>query len=155
MTLITAAFTELLHVLQSRTALLCGLALFVAACDRTPRMGDVVGTYRLNRGDATDVIEIRDDSTYLHSVQSSRGDTIADSGKWTLEDTRGTWRVIFMDFLMRAPKEGQAGTLQVRGIWPATLGHDLRGRMRLTVNDDLGWYYVREDPSRSTEDAER
>jgi hypothetical protein len=143
-------FGKLLQRLQGSTVFVCGLvALILAACDRPAQSGDVVGSYRLNRGDAKDIIEIRADSSYVHSVEPSKGEPTSENGKWTLEDIGGARRVVFTNFLMRAPKEGQAETSQVRGIWPATLGQDVRGRTRLTVNDDLGWYYVREDPQSS------
>lgn len=120
--------------------LLLGLAATpILACNRDIRFGDVLGSYALNKGDAIDVVELRADSTYSHEITPRAGSANVERGAWTLEDRR----IIFTDFLMRAPKEGEGGTPQVRGIWPASVDRDMRGRLRLVVNDDLGWYYVR------------
>jgi hypothetical protein len=131
--------------------LLCGLVgLSLAGCGSSPHVKDVVGTYKLNRGEESDIIEVRNDSTYVHTLRPRGGEVATESGKWTLEEHGGEQRVIFTHFLMRAPKEGLAGTAQVRGIWPATIGRNIRGRIRLTVNDDFGWYYVREQLDESS-----
>ena len=123
-------------------------AMLLVGCKQRLAHDDLVGTYRLNRPGAEDVLVLNGGGRYVHRFTPADGSTSADSSTWTLEEHDGEQRIVFSDFLMRAPKEDDTTRTQVRGFWAALVSPARSGDVRLLVNDDLGWYYVREAASR-------
>jgi hypothetical protein len=128
-----------------RTLPLIGVvATIQLGCKKPVTSSDLVGSYRMTKPGAEDVLDLQPDGRYIHRFATSGVATSADTNRWTLEGRDGEQRVVFSEFLMRAPKEGDSTLRQTRGLWSAEVSRNMKGDFRFVVNDDLGWYYVRE-----------
>jgi hypothetical protein len=122
--------------------------LILLGCRQPVTSDDLIGSYRMTRPGAEDAVILEPDGRYIHRYRSPHGAAIADTNQWRLEEQDGEQRVIFNEFLMRAPKEGDSTLPQTRGLWAAEVSRTARGVIRFQVNDDLGWYYLHEESSK-------
>ena len=117
--------------------------MVVVGCKATEQPTDVVGRYVMNRGKALDEIEVRPDGKYIHYYQPPDSLVRADSGTWELEMYKGRPLLLFYDFTPKHRRETNPWAPQFRGLWPVYVTRTLTDKLRLSVDDDVGWHYER------------
>lgn len=132
---------------------LSALACVIVACSSRPEIRDssltraqLAGHYEMNRGRASDMIDLFEDGRYVHSFQADSMPELIDEGKWTVEYIGGE-RVLLEGFRAwsRAERAGGApGSLpRSPGTWAGLVDWRADGTVRLHVDLDLQWAYVR------------
>jgi hypothetical protein len=116
------------------------LASLVAlgACSSEFRKDDLIGKYILNTGPGLDILELKRDGEYVHSVQEKGSANETLTGKWELERTRYS-QVVTLDNFHALPGESANGNgyylLEPRRFF---------GSIRLVRNADLNEFYKKE-----------
>jgi hypothetical protein len=130
-----------------KTALTTCIVIAGMACaDQRPiERSALVGTYVLNRGEASDVIEVRADGTYLHSSKAAGGVTQTRQDRWYLEPLDGEQRITFEGFVFTLPGYG----IEKPGFWNVAIER-VAGSIRLGVDDDVGIWYQKQPPDSPT-----
>ena len=106
-----------------------------------------MGVYVMNRGGAADTLLVREGGTYVRRYAAPGRPVIAYSGRWTV-DTVGSRRVVrFAAFAPRWRAESAAVERQLVGWWPVRPERTARGTVRLPVDEEQGWAYVRVAPA--------
>lgn len=123
-----------------RTALALATALGTMTACGTPRRApapDVTGWYVREGADAREVIDVRQDSQYVHVVAPRAGAARADTARWhALGDS-----TIVLDDFTAAAGVGAAG---VRGTrLQAAIRHDAEGELVLVTPGDARPYVRR------------
>ena len=128
-------------------SLLTMLVLASAACGRRARPDEVPGTYVMNRGRAADTLVVRPGGTYLRRYVAPGGAPATDSGAWSVDTATGEGRIVFEGFVARWRGEVFPGLPDPGGgrggLWAVAAERPPGGGVRLPVNDDVGWAYVR------------
>jgi hypothetical protein len=100
-------------------------------------LNDLSGTYTLNVGGGTDVIQLKNDGTYIHDYRNNEA-IFSQEGTWTLEHLEAGLTVTLNDF-SALPGESIQGRgfylLAVRKFW---------GRIYLITNQDLNEGYEKQ-----------
>lgn len=129
---------------------LVALSAMVAtsACRAEAHRADVPGTYVMNRGRAADTLWLMPQGHYTHLYRYPADAPIVRGGCWTWSRFENTPLVELDDFIMLSRRETFPSALrQQGGIWPAQIERSLlTGRVRLPVDDDVGWAYERVSP---------
>lgn len=123
------------------------LTLFGAlawACTRVPLEEQVLGKYVLDTDQAHDELVLYPAALYVHSYMPIGASAIVDSGRWRFEPFDDGHRLVFTDFSMRARNRTFPGMPQSAGTWVVPLERTITGKLQLEVDDDLGWYYVKQ-----------
>lgn len=120
-------------------------------CDRNEvpvRFGQG-GHFELNQGRARDVIDIYPNGTFIHTFALPSQALQADSGVWSVLDLDGA-RVQFEEFrsFSSAERDGlEPGSgSPTPGVFAALVMETRGGTIKLVVDQDLGWEYVRLGP---------
>lgn len=145
---------RLCHSLDLRV---CALTLICVslACDRNevPVRFAQGGHFEINQGRARDVIDIYPNGTFIHTFALPNEALQADSGAWSLLDLDGA-RVQFEGFrsFSSAERDGlEPGSgSPTPGVFAALVMETRGGTIKLLVDQDLGWEYVRQGPPRVT-----
>ena len=128
--------------LMSNVLTSCIVVAGMACADQRPiERSALVGTYVLNRGEASDVIEVRADGTYVHSYKTTDGVTHTGQDRWYLEPLDGEQRITFEGFVFGLPGRGVGG----RSVWNVATER-VAGSIRLGVDEDLGLWYQQQPP---------
>jgi hypothetical protein len=127
-----------------RLRLVLGLLLVAAvgACGMVSRQ-DVPGVYQLNQGKTKDVIVLRPDGTWIHSVTPPGRPTERESGRWEWEQEDGTPVVTFRGFQHLWRRELAPNSPVVKGIWSVGVQRTPLGEIVLPVDDDIALAYRR------------
>jgi hypothetical protein len=128
-----------------------GLLLLVAACSEFPiNPREVPGTYVMNRGRAADTLMLQQDEhrrLYRRVYRMPGQPLVIDSGTWSVDRSRRPMVVRLTTIWPRWRAETEASTLRrsplTPVIWSAEPTRTLSGRIRLWVDEDLDWAYVR------------
>ena len=124
----------------------CIVIANMACADQRPiERSALVGTYVLNRGEASDVIEVRADGTYVHSYKTTGGVTHTSQDRWYLDPLDGEQRITFEGFVFALPGRGSGG----RNSWDVAIER-VAGSIRLGVDEDLGLWYQKQPPDSPT-----
>lgn len=113
--------------------------ILALACSSAPiSVEDVIGSYELNKGSARDEVEVLTNGRYIHTYA-------LDSGTWSLREHDGT-RLLFEGF--RSWSRGaryphQSTERPPAALWPALVERSVLGEVRLIVDIDQDWAYVR------------
>ena len=131
-----------MNALRSWAVLL--IACLVPACEQVGvEPNEVIGRYRMNAGKAEDILEIHPNGKYVHLYRSAGKGVIVGRGKWEYEEIAGRPYIALHDFIHRYRSELGASLPQNPGIWPAPVVKSRSGSIRLSVNQDLGRYYLK------------
>jgi hypothetical protein len=136
--------THVLCTNSSSRALIAAALLVTSSCRGVPPDA-VPGTYVMNHGRASDTLVVRAGGTYIRRYAAPGQPPAIDSGTWSV-DTASRGQMLGFD---RFPTRWDAETPfasdrdTVRGLWLTIAHRDVRGRVRLVVDDDLDWAYVR------------
>ena len=126
-----------------------GLSIGAAVgCDRPIESAELTGTYVLEGVAASDTINVSSGHRYVHAFRAIDGAVVRDSGEWSFKQLDGT-RLVFHQFrqgvLERLDRRVSpvADSNEPANEWVALVERDLSGRLRIVVNADLGWSYVK------------
>ena len=132
------------------TVLVVAMAALSIAVRRRSGPVDVTGHYRLNQGHARDELDLRPDGAYVHSYILPGQPPEIDSGRWHSEVMDGAFTLTFDDFVMKSSLERDRRPDVSRGFWGATPERTMLGKLKLPVDPDKGWSYIRDDRTRVT-----
>lgn len=129
---------------------LLGISCLTLACGALPiDHREIPGTYVMNLGRAADTLIVIKGGTYRRIYASPNQPVMIDSGKWVITMYHGDEVVAFSDFRQRWRSETE-GTGSARhrtpitaDDWRARPERSLWGRLRLPVEPELQWMYVR------------
>jgi|SRR6185437_3802115 len=114
-----------------------GITSLVGCSDKfTPN--DLVGSYALNVGPGSDVLELKGDGTYVHSYQDSNVPKNELGGKWQLDNTPNG-EVVTLDNFKVLPGENATGS----GYYLLKPTRFF-GSIRLMRNLDLNEFYKKQ-----------
>jgi hypothetical protein len=102
----------------------------------------------MDRGRAADTLVVREDGTYRHRYVTSSATAVTDSGRWSINTLDGDRLITFAQFTPRWRTESSPSEARPTGWWPVQAERTLGGTVRLPVDDDFGWAYVRIAPER-------
>ena len=99
----------------------------------------------MNDGRAADTLVVRTGGTYVRRYVAPGQPLVIDSGTWSLDTLSGEQMLGFHKFPTRweaeTPFASDRDTVPV--LWLVRAKRDIRGGVRLVVDDDLDWAYVR------------
>jgi hypothetical protein len=121
-------------------------SVFCVGCQAKIDRADLVGVYRADSGTYPDVIDVRDNGSYVHSYHlNPQGVEITTTNKWTCETNDGVMRITFEEFvwgvdfvqpnLSKAKREGPS-------FWDVEVERSF-GKLRLRINSDVRQFYVK------------
>jgi hypothetical protein len=87
----------------------------------------------------THQLQMEADGTYTYVFRPSDGNSIRVTGTWTLLRARGYPSIEF-DGLMLAPSNADT---RKSGTYSLPIHQSIWGRVRITIDDDLGYYWIR------------
>ena len=111
-----------------------------AACSSAINRASVVGKYIANHGKAFDAIDLNQDGTYTYLYRPKSGAEFHNSGRWTLYREGSEARITFRDFIFGLPGYGGGPP----GYWDVEVETSWAGKLRLSINPDLNYYYVKQ-----------
>jgi hypothetical protein len=118
--------------------------LVTAACARSVPPEEVPGTYVMNRGKAADTLVVRADRMYVRRYAAPGRPMAIDSGTWSPDHVGSSPMLGFQGFPMRWEVETSPdGRDTARVLWLVSAQRDARGGVRLLVDEDLDWAYIR------------
>jgi hypothetical protein len=131
-----------------RPAHLATLLLLVAACSAWPiNPRDVPGTYVMNRGRAADTLIVLQPGRYRRVYRMPGQPVIVDYGTWSVDRSRHQMVIKFATLWARWRAETEASSLRRSPLapvaWSVQPTRTLNGRVKLLVDEDLDWAYVR------------
>ena len=116
-----------------------GFACFTLAsltsCSKPIDRAGLIGTYTANHGKGLDVLELRDDGTYVHSYQSAGGVILTNSSNWEVSLEHDISRITFSKFSFTF----DVGS-KVSGFWDVEVERSGK-KLRLVIDPDLNYYY--------------
>lgn len=121
--------------------LLLGVIISAAAC--SPNVGPraVLGRYVANHNKGLDVIELKQDGTYAYVYRPTQGEEFRNAGRWTFYYKDEAPRITFRDFVFGLKSYGGLDP----GYWDVEVERSWDGRLRLALDADLNYYYVKQD----------
>ena len=124
-----------------------GTLLVATSCSRPVPPDAVPGTYVMNHGRAADTLVVRAGGTYVRRYAAPGQPLAIDSGTWHVDSLAGEQMLGFDRFATRweaeTPFASDRDTVPV--LWLVSAKRDARRGVRLVVNDDLDWAYIRSD----------
>ena len=133
------------HLTKLSRRTLLAAALVASSCRRSVPPDAVPGTYVMNHGRAGDTLLVRAGGTYVRRYTAPGQPLAIDSGTWSVDTLLNDGMLGFNSFLTRWDAEVPfaSGRDIFRGLWLTIAQRDFRGSVRLIVDDDLDWAYVR------------
>jgi hypothetical protein len=123
--------------------------LFCAGCHTKTNRADLVGTFTANTGASRDIIDIREDGTYVHTYHLyPQGTEIVSTGNWTYKTSDGVTRITFREFVWGAdfvqPNLSKRQREQP-SFWDVEVQKSF-GTVRLRIDPDVHEFYVKPKP---------
>ena len=140
--------SQALLSLELRAVLACAVVGAVACggCSRRPQLEEVIGNFVMNKGRAHDELMLYPTSLYVHNYMPAGAPAVVDSGQWHVDSLYDNYRLVFATFTMRARNETFPGAPQGPGTWIVNVDKTITGKIRLDVDDDIGWFYEKRRP---------
>jgi len=131
-------------------ALLLVIVRSLPEITRADVIGDYVGHYevfpRITTGyrngvykGGTHQLQVQADGTFVYIYSPTGGNTTKTTGTWTLHHTKRGLSILF-DGLALAPSDADA---RKSGYWDIPIHRPFWGPIRLPINDDLGYYWIK------------
>ena len=127
---------EKLHV-----ALILGMMSVSTGCSPTIERRALLGKYVANHGKGLDAIELKHDGSYVYFYRSSSGKEFRNAGRWTFYRQDNAPRITFNDFVFGLGGYGGAKP----GYWDVEIERSWRGELRLSLDPDLNYYYLKQN----------
>lgn len=120
----------------------CLLAFAVSiGCTKTIDRSMVIGRYYANHKKGVDSLELKSDGTYAYSYKALEGKEFSNTDKWEFEYVGGKPTITFSQFMFGLPGYGSPKP----GFWSVEVQKTFwRGEIRLCIDPDLGYFYVKE-----------
>ena len=109
-------------------------------CSRMIDRSFVIGRYEANHRKAIDNLQLNSDGTYVHYFKTHESKEFKASDKWEFEYTNGKPTITFSKFSFGLSGYGTAQP----GFWIVQVERSLTGDIRLCIDPDLGYYYVKQ-----------
>ena len=123
------------------------LSLLLAGCTRSADLRDVPGTYVMNQGQAADTLVVKAEGQYRRIYVMPGQVAIIDTGAWTIDTIGAEVLITFAHFVPRWRAETDPPELRsqslIQGFWPTQPERTASGRIRIVVDPDDSWAYVR------------
>jgi hypothetical protein len=104
----------------------------------------IIGKYKANHNKGEDLLELKEDGTYIYQFITPDGKEIKNTNKWELEYLEGRPIITFLRFSSALSKYSS----QRPGFWIVEVEKSFfNGNIRLCIDPDLGYYYVKKKPS--------
>jgi hypothetical protein len=117
-----------------------GIVWSGAACSRRTDRPAVCGRYVANHGKGLDALDLKSDGTYIYNCHLNDGSTFHNTGVWKFYYDGKEPRVTFDQFAFCLPGYGGRRL----GYWDVEVERSWTGRLRLTLDPDLNYYYERQ-----------
>jgi len=128
--------------------------LVLVGCSRRIAPADVAGRYTANRGNGVDVLEIRKDGLYSYTCKLGKTPDFENTTHWpqaSIEATdfrnEGRWNLHYDEGEPRITLDHfQACARDYRrppGLWDVPVERSLFGTIRLPIDSDVGFYFVK------------
>ena len=135
---------SLMNVLRIMLAITGGL--FCAGCHTKVQRVDLVGTFTANTATYRDIIDIRDDGTYMHTYHlDPQGTEIVSTGTWTYKTSDGVTRITFREFVWGTDfvqPDLSKSQREQPSFWIVEAQKSL-GTVRLRIDPDVREFYVK------------
>jgi hypothetical protein len=119
------------------------LIVVIAACSRPATQDEALGTYAMNKGKARDTLVVYPNGTYARRYAVPGAAIVVDSGRWTWDTLKTEQSLTLEKFIPRWNDELYPPTRATPGVWPTRPERRFNGTVRIPVEGDLGWAYVR------------
>jgi len=123
------------------------LLITLYACNTNFEEAELLGTYKANHGKGEDIIYLKKNGEYLHIFKSSKK-TYKENGTWGYETFQNEPMISFYNFNHRwryedwqQDPEVNESPETIKNIWPAHVERSLFGKIRLGLDDDMGYYF--------------
>jgi hypothetical protein len=122
-------------------------------CSKDVDRSMVIGTYVANHNLGIDTLVIKADGTYRYFFKDKNGKVFTNSNKWVFEYFDGNPIISFEDFIFVhdeekrelikgiLEKEGIKTKSDGKGFWGVYPKTSLFGKIRLSIDPDLNYYY--------------
>jgi hypothetical protein len=133
---------------MKRKAIACSLSLLVAlaACSRPATKDEALGAYAMNKGKARDTLIVYPNGAYARRYAAPGAVMVVDSGRWIWNSIKTEQVLTFENFIPRWNDELYPPTRATPVNWPTRPERRLGGTIKIPVEGDLGWAYVRVSP---------
>jgi hypothetical protein len=134
---------------MTRNAIAWSLSVVVAiaACSRPATKDEALGAYAMNKGKAHDTLIVYPNGAYARRYKAPGAAIVVDSGHWTWDSNKTEHVLTFENFIPRWNDELYPPTRATPAIWRTRPERRLGGAIKIPVEGDLGWAYVRVSPS--------
>jgi hypothetical protein len=123
-----------------RTLSILSILLSLVGCSREVDSAAVLGTYVANHNKGLDEIELRQDGTYVYVCRLDDGKTLRNTDGWTLHYENGQPRITFNHFTFCLSEYGAQPA-----YWDVPVDRTWTGTMRLPLDPDLGYYFIKQN----------
>ena len=129
-------------------------AVFIAGCSRRIDSSNVAGTYVANRNQGVDILEVRSNGTYLYTCKLAKSPDFANTPHWNNSSSDASdftnenhWnlhydgdepRMTFDNFRFCA-RDYRGSS----GFWDVSVLHSWTGAIRLPIDRDVNFYFVK------------
>lgn len=113
----------------------CIFLLVLTSCSKPIERADLIGKYTANHKKGLDVLDIKDDGTYIHTYQPAVGEAVTNSDHWEVAFEKGEPRITFSKFTF-----GFGVGSKVSGFWDVKVERS-GNQLRLSIDPDLNYYY--------------
>ena len=121
------------------------LLVAITACDVGIDARELTGLYVMNKGQAADSLVVRNDSTYRRVYASPNSPIVVDTRRWSAVNRDGTLQLELSNFPSRWRAETFPSVqLSTPGWFLVAPTRRFGASVRLVVDPDLGWAYVRQ-----------
>ena len=121
-------------------------SLFCAGCHNKKVRSDLIGSFTANTSTQRDLIDIRDDGTYVHTFHlNPQGFEIISTNKWTCEISNGAMRITFEKFIWAAeftPPNFSKEQRETPSFWDVEVEKSF-GKVKLRIDPDVHEYYIK------------
>jgi hypothetical protein len=133
-----------MNILRIMLAIIGGL--FCAGCHNKIDRSDLIGSFIANPSTQRDIIDIRDDGTYIHTFHlSPQGLEITSTNKWTCETADGATRITFQGFVWGTDFVQPNLNKEKReepSFWDVEVEKSF-WKIKLRINPDVHEFYVK------------
>jgi hypothetical protein len=130
----------MMKVLRNTREAVLLIAFALLGCSSTVSRSELVGNYSANVPVGTDSLILRADGSYVHSHSFPGKTATQQTGTWLLEPPGANGTIVtFERFMFEIEPLKSARP----GLWPAFVDRHL-GKLRLTINEDMGLYYTKQ-----------
>ena len=119
------------------------LTVVIAACSRPATKDEALGVDAMNNGKGHDTLIVYPNGVYARRYAVPGAPIVVDSGRWSWDSIKSERVLTFENFIPRWNDELYPPTRAAPVNWRTRPERRLGGTIRIPVEGDLGWAYVR------------